>query len=550
MILMWGVLGLVNESQAANIYVDQTLSSDCTSGTYSIANRNCNGADGRAYNTIQEAVNAMNGGDDIYIRGGTYYENVNTPTGKDGTAENYSSIQSYLGEWAVIDGGHNQRCTLGRVSESGTYSNTGYWKFEGLEITGGSGIFSGYSIGGGICLGGGPFIIRYNYIHDNVHTGNGGENPGGIRGYRWRDSIIEYNYFYNNGVYGSNDNSADVLIFSDYEWDQIAQSGFNNDSDNILRNEIRYNYFRGSPIGYKHKGSQLFTGRTTTAPFDDTYNTYGDKIHHNIFQDHRLFGLFIDMDFVQAYNNIFDNNQRNSLAINYEPGISALYKVVVYNNLVVNPGDTAIIHFAGRYWASEILESYGWIYNNIIDGWDDGYYWCTQDAISIAPCEDGVDVDISEMYVDQNYLYRPVDGVNDQLINENSNHLTATQWESGGSSHLPRNVYVKASSEGTDPLYQGTSGADKYKTRANHILEGSTTIANGGIGGVHPYLSGVQIPSYIGAVNPNDNAWVDGVLGLATVSNLQNAPSGDPNWIEGANSDTTPPAAPTGLSVQ
>lgn len=60
------------QSFAANIYVDQTLSSDCTSGNYSVANRVCNGPDGKAYNTIQKAIDTMSVGDSIFMRGGTY----------------------------------------------------------------------------------------------------------------------------------------------------------------------------------------------------------------------------------------------------------------------------------------------------------------------------------------------------------------------------------------------------------------------------------------------------------------------------------------------
>jgi hypothetical protein len=78
------------------------------------------------------------------------------------------------------------------------------------------------------------------------------------------------------------------------------------------------------------------------------------------------------------------------------------------------------------------------------------------------------------------------------------------------------------------------------------VLSGSTTIANGGIGGPHPYLGGVVMPSYVGATNPNDNAWVDGVLGLADLSNLINGGPGDPRWVEGGSGNHPPALAPIG----
>lgn len=60
------------------------------------------------------------------------------------------------------------------------------------------------------------------------------------------------------------------------------------------------------------------------------------------------------------------------------------------------------------------------------------------------------------------------------------------------------------------------------------------------------------MPAYIGATNPNDNDWVAGVLNFATISNLQNAGSGDPDWIEGAtqSGDLIPPNSPSGVSVR
>lgn len=44
---------------SSEIFVDNQLAADCTEGNYSIANRNCSGSDGDAYNTIQEAVDAV-----------------------------------------------------------------------------------------------------------------------------------------------------------------------------------------------------------------------------------------------------------------------------------------------------------------------------------------------------------------------------------------------------------------------------------------------------------------------------------------------------------
>src|SRR3989338_3646611 len=72
---------------AANIYVDKTLSANCTLGNYSTTSRTCTGSSGKAYKTIQEAINACAVGDTIYMRGGTYGAiGINIPESKNGTA--------------------------------------------------------------------------------------------------------------------------------------------------------------------------------------------------------------------------------------------------------------------------------------------------------------------------------------------------------------------------------------------------------------------------------------------------------------------------------
>ncbi|MCH9035326.1 MAG: right-handed parallel beta-helix repeat-containing protein, partial [Planctomycetes bacterium] len=54
------------------IYVDNRLKDDCT-GKYSIALRDCTGADGDAYKTIQGAADIVGAGDSVIIRQGTYF---------------------------------------------------------------------------------------------------------------------------------------------------------------------------------------------------------------------------------------------------------------------------------------------------------------------------------------------------------------------------------------------------------------------------------------------------------------------------------------------
>jgi hypothetical protein len=88
-----------------------------------------------------------------------------------------------------------------------------------------------------------------------------------------------------------------------------------------------------------------------------------------------------------------------------------------------------------------------------------------------------------------------------------------------------------------NPLYEGTTGAAKYITIGKHTVEGSKDISSAGIGGNHPYLSGVEFPTYIGATNPCDNGWVDVVLNnISSIDWLKAQTSSSPTWVEDGGS--------------
>jgi hypothetical protein len=56
---------LTGIANAATIYIDALMGSDCTSGNYSIVNRNCTGSNGNAYNDVQAAYAASAANDTI-----------------------------------------------------------------------------------------------------------------------------------------------------------------------------------------------------------------------------------------------------------------------------------------------------------------------------------------------------------------------------------------------------------------------------------------------------------------------------------------------------
>jgi parallel beta-helix repeat protein len=63
-------------AQAATRYVDARLKTDCVAGNYSLAQRDCSGADGDAYTLLSRAINLMTAGDTTVVRAGTYTESL------------------------------------------------------------------------------------------------------------------------------------------------------------------------------------------------------------------------------------------------------------------------------------------------------------------------------------------------------------------------------------------------------------------------------------------------------------------------------------------
>ena len=164
------VLFMCFDSFAANVYVDSTLSSDITSGCYSIDSRNNNGSDGNAYRTVAAGVSALTPGDTLFLRGGTYHETAISLNNKtEGSAGNKYTMKSYPGEWAIIDGQHagsgDHQSIFHTTSDSDVIQ---YWVFENMEITGGGKPTSPPIYGSGIHLYNARHCeFRYLYVHDN-----------------------------------------------------------------------------------------------------------------------------------------------------------------------------------------------------------------------------------------------------------------------------------------------------------------------------------------------------------------------------------------------
>jgi len=584
-LIFYPILSLVvSASWAANVYIDNTIGSDCTSSNYSVASRNCTGTDGNAYRTIQNGINNASVGDVIYMRGGTYNEvAIDIPESKNGTAwtaGNFTTLMSYPGEWAIVDAtGLNTSAVWPEQSVFthptgygvGSPSQyTSYWKFSNFEVTGGrSGFF----------LKADHIKWQYMYIHNNGRSAGAGLDTliGGIVSVGPRYSEIKYSYFKDNvQTVGGNLNNANILFDADYK-DNNGNGGTFDPNAAIHSNEIAYNYFTGSRISIRHKNQQRF-GYNDRDPNDMTYKNYGDKIHHNIVLDADE-SIGVGQDFTQIYNNITDSTINYGRVSGADGDVPIVYNAVVYNNTVkrdstdssygsfVTTGgyDEAMYNFydvkdgSGNVTARSVHE-HVWFYNNIADNNTTDYqdtpfifHWNIPANSSAAP------QDNSDLVFDRNLIHYNA-GATPIIVGHNydasflgcdSQYHTASSISS--CSETWRGVTGILNWENnTSDLFQSTTGYSQYITEPTFALDSTKTICDGGKSGNHPYLTGVSIPSYVGATNPNANAWVFAVFNeVSSVDWLKAQTDENPSWTEentvSSSVCKSPPKAPSGV---
>ncbi|MHC4122093.1 MAG: right-handed parallel beta-helix repeat-containing protein, partial [Planctomycetota bacterium] len=129
------------------------------------------------FNTIQQATNSAQSGDEIIVSPGTYYENIDFLT-KNIRMRSINPLDTNCVSQTIIDGNDLDSCI---TISSGQDSTT---VVAGFKIQHGNGEF-----GGGILVSNsvGP-IVMYNYISDNNAIKLQGQTTGGYGGgvdYRW-----------------------------------------------------------------------------------------------------------------------------------------------------------------------------------------------------------------------------------------------------------------------------------------------------------------------------------------------------------------------------
>ncbi len=291
------------------------------------------GSIGNPWKTIQKAANTLTAGDTVYIRAGTYPEQV-IPLNS-GSAGNYITYAAYPGETVTVDGSS-------ALSSDGIglfhLEDKSYIKISGLRI-----------------INAGPYQNNAGFMVDNSDH-----------------IIIEKNYTHNTvssgiGVWGGNniiiDGNEVVLACNDGEQEDITVAG--TDTFEIKNNHV-------------HDGGLGTNGGEGIDAKDGSRNgkIYGNHVHHL----NRL-GIYIDAwdkhtYNIEVYQNIvhdIDNNDGFTVAS--EMG-GLLENIKFYNNIAYNNG-VAGFNFSRNGPSSsrpmkDITVINNTFYNNGVSGWGGG----------------------------------------------------------------------------------------------------------------------------------------------------------------------------------
>jgi chitodextrinase len=278
-VLLLGTSSLVTATQAATYYVSPS-GSDASSGTLAAP-----------FATLQRAVNLVNPGDTIYMRGGTYLlSDSGVQTSRSGSNGSYISVFNYPGETPVLDGINITTSYRSAIA----LTDASWWHIRGLEIKN--------AAAHGIYLIGASSnnIIERNVTHHNVRiqlsgcgisvvdTGannlilNNDSHHNGVLGSSGGDGIgVNYtralgNIVRGNRVWLNNDDgidlwgAANVLVENNWSWenglrDDLTPSGGNGvgyklggagpgDGNHTIRNNLAW---RNEHSGFEDNGADL-----------------------------------------------------------------------------------------------------------------------------------------------------------------------------------------------------------------------------------------------------------------------------------------------------
>lgn len=350
-------------ANGTNYYVDASNGNNSNQGT-----------EVEPWLTIQHAANTMVAGDTVYVREGTYFENI--ILSNSGSNGQYITYQNYPGEHAVIDASGGERGI-------DIYNGVDYIKIIGLEIKNATSL--------GITTWEGRENSYITIKDCNIHNnGNGNGNPearyqGGIAFHAASGDIISYITLDNNKIH----HNYYIGIF-------IYSENYSNSANNIV---IANNLVYRNPEIMNTDGDNhpLYFWNVSNSTVHDNYFYFAQKsprmsrcsdnntIYNNVFAycGEVGFGFNNDCDNnviennIFAYNNIHgfvtkNNGADNNLLLNnifYRNGYCNIYQLNsstgtgIQNNIFCEGiSEAALIAESGNWGIHDYNDYYGFTY--------------------------------------------------------------------------------------------------------------------------------------------------------------------------------------------
>lgn len=316
-----------------------------------------NGSTSSPFKTISKAVEKMNAGDTLLLRGGTYYERLDLT--KSGNASSYYTIKAYPGETPILDGSQAKDSLSG--DSALVFQGNSYWKIDGLSIQ--------------------------NYHSAGIYLKNGANNinMNNLKIYSI-DPLTDTNYgcsaiFSEGNVQNCSVTNSDIHnvgLKYDRNWHHGIYITGGAQYWKIDNNKIHDN--GGSAI-HLYNGSS-FSGKNITITNNTLYNNHktgltmwtnanNNTIKNNIFYNNTSYDLEIDPTSIQntfTYNTFGSHNSDYNIFFR-DPGPGSSDKNTLdYNKYYkLNLSKVVYAHSLAldyNKWRSYSQESHGQFFNN------------------------------------------------------------------------------------------------------------------------------------------------------------------------------------------
>ncbi|MBN2330972.1 MAG: right-handed parallel beta-helix repeat-containing protein [Candidatus Aenigmarchaeota archaeon] len=326
------------------VYVDHLLAADCH-GTYSIADRDCGGSDGDAFDTIQEGVNSANPGYTVLIMGSTDPDspdavyNVTTngiSTVRPGLPDQRIVIRSYPGHTVVIQGdGGDMGINLDKASYH-TFKGLAFRNFNKATETSAAIAKNGIVIEDcefsqtyetGLRLRNvHSFAMRNSYVHNCFETGIWIRDGS--------DDVIFENVesSYNFDSPNPDNSDADGFALSGYNITCINCTAIGNGEDGF---DITANALIVNAIGAGSAACNMKFWRRSS----DGYAPKNSTVINSIFRDAGETGIKVSAGAeVHIYNSVFYNNGEEGIAFRGFSTTSDTVMSEIKNNIISGCG--------------------------------------------------------------------------------------------------------------------------------------------------------------------------------------------------------------------